>query len=506
MVTSLNKFRNCQKFSAIITQCKKLKKPKFLKGGLLVEKSTVKRENWGSRFGFLMAAAGSAVGLGNIWRFPYLTGENGGGAFIIIYLSCVLVIGLSVMIAEFAVGRRSNLAAVGAYKSRSPRWTFAGVLGVLSAFFIMGFYPVVGGWSVAYIGKTLTGLISNPAAIEATFGEFITSPAQPLVWMLIYMLLNVVIVARGIAGGIEKASTVLMPTLFILFIFVSIRSVSLPGAGAGLEFLFKPDFSMVTGQTFLAALGQSFFSLSLGMGCMITYGSYLSKEENLQTNALLVTMMDTGVALLAGIAIFPALFAFGMEPTAGPGLVFVVVPAIFAEMGGFGTVLSLIFFVAFSVAALTSSVSLLEVVVAYLMDERGMKRKPAVYLTSVIMTILCVLSSLSMGTLSGVEIFGVGFFDLFDILTDKIFLAIGGMLLAIFVGWVLDKEDLKDELTNGGTIQFGLFELWYNIVKFVIPVAIGLVAVTGIISITQTSLMLFGLGLIVVLALFSKYL
>ncbi len=469
-----------------------------------MEKSTVQRENWGSRIGFLMAAAGSAVGLGNIWRFPYLTGENGGGAFIIIYLACVLVIGISVMIAEFAVGRRSNLAAVGAYKSRSKNWTFAGVIGVLSAFFIMGFYPVVGGWSVAYIVKSFTGLISNPGAIGETFDLFITHPVQPLAWMLVYMLFNVVIVARGVSGGIEQAGKVLMPTLFILFIFVSIRSVTLPGAGAGLEFLFKPDFSMVTGQTFLAALGQSFFSLSLGMGCMITYGSYLKKEENLPTNALLVTAMDTGVAMLAGIAIFPALFAFGMEPAAGPGLVFVVVPQIFAAMGGAGTILSVIFFVAFSVAALTSSVSLLEVVVAYLMDERGMQRKPAVYLTSFVMTILCVLSSLSMGTLSGVSIFGVGFFDFFDILTDKIFLAIGGMLLAIFVGWVLNKEDLKDELTNGGTIQFGLFELWYNVVKFVIPVAIGVVAITGIISITQTSLMLFGLGLIVLLALVSK--
>jgi len=463
-----------------------------------------KRENWGSRVGFIMAAAGSAVGLGNIWRFPYMTGENGGGAFIIIYLAFALIIGLSIMLAEFAVGRRSGLAAVGAYKSQSDKWTFAGALGVLSGFFIMGFYPVVGGWALAYVFKSASGLLAAPEAIGDVFGAFITNPVQPLIWMAIYFAFNIVIVAKGISGGIEKAGKILMPTLFILFILLSIRSVSLPGAGAGLEFLFKPDWSVVTGQTFLAALGQAFFSLSLGMGCMITYGSYLNKQENLQSNALIVTLMDTSVALLAGIAIFPALFAFGMEPAAGPGLVFVVVPSIFAEMGGAGTLFSIIFFVALTVAALTSSVSLLEVVVAYLMDQKNMERKKAVYGTSAVMIVLGVLSSLSLGVMSGVTILGVGVFDFFDILTDKIFLAIGGLLLAIFVGWVLKKEDLKNELTNGGTISFGLFEAWYGLVKYVIPVAIAIVAFAGIKSIAQTGLMIFGLLIIVVLAIFSK--
>src|SRR5690554_6765359 len=290
------------------------------------------RENWGSRIGFIMAAAGSAVGLGNIWRFPYLAGENGGSAFILIYLGFVLVIGLSIMVSELAVGRRTELAAVGAYKSINKNWTFAGVLGVLSAFFIMGFYPVVGGWASAYILKSFTGLLSNPAAIGDVFGAFISSSVEPVVWMLIFLVANILIVAKGIAGGIEKAGKILMPTLFALLILIAIRSITLPGAGAGLEFLFKPDFSEVTGQTFLAALGQAFFSLSLGMGCMMTYGSYLNKSENLPNNALIVTLLDTSVALLAGIAIFPALFAFGMEPAQGAGLVFVVVPQIFAEM------------------------------------------------------------------------------------------------------------------------------------------------------------------------------
>jgi len=433
-----------------------------------------------------------------------MTGENGGGAFIIIYLFFVLVVGLSVMVAEFAVGRRTQQSAVGAYKSVSNKWTFAGVLGVLSGFFIMGFYPVVGGWAIAYIFKSFSGLLAAPDAIGDVFGGFITSPTQPIIWFLIFLAMNTLIVAKGIAGGIEKAGKVLMPTLFVLLILIAMRSMTLPGAGAGLEFLFKPDFSKVTGATFLAALGQAFFSLSLGMGCMITYGSYLNKSENLHSNALMVTLMDTGVALLAGLAIFPALFAFGMEPAAGPGLVFVVVPQIFAAMGGAGTVFSAIFFIALTVAALTSSVSLMEVVVAYLIDSRGMERKPAVYLTSAIMVVTGLLSSLSLGAMSGVTFLGVGAFDFFDILTDKIFLAIGGMILAIFCGWVLKKEDLEDELTNGGTIKFGLFNVWYALIKYVIPVAVAVVAVSGIMAITQQGLMIFGVGIIVVLAIFSK--
>ena len=464
----------------------------------------VQRENWRSRFGFIMAAAGSAIGLGNIWRFPYLTGDNGGGAFIVIYLMCIIFVGLSIMIAEFAVGRKSGLAAVGAYKAHDRRWSFAGALGVLSGFFIMGFYPVVGGWSLAYMVKSVTGLLAVPEAIGDYFGAFITAPTEPLIWMLIYLAINVFIVARGVAEGIETAGKILMPTLFALLIFIIFRSVSLPGAGEGLRYLFVPDWSQVTGKTVLAALGQAFFSLSLGMGCMITYGSYLSKKENIPSNALTVVTMDTTVAIMAGLAMFPALFAFGMEPAQGPGLVFVVIPSLFAQMGSMGMLFSVIFFAALTIAALTSSISLLEVVVAYLIDEHKVERRKATFAASTVMAIMCILSSLSMGTLAGVQIFGVGFFDFFDILTDKIFLAIGGMLLAIFVGWFMNKEELRNELTNDGTITFGLFELWYNLIKYVIPIAIAIVAAMGIAAIEQTSLMIFGLLIIVVLAIFSK--
>ena len=469
-----------------------------------MEKPTLQRENWGSRLGFIMAAAGSAIGLGNIWRFPYLAGSNGGSAFIIIYLGFVFFICLSIMLAELAIGRRSGLAAVGAYKSSSDNWTFAGVLGVLSAFFIMGFYPVVGGWALAYVFKSFTGLLAAPAALGDVFGGFITNPVQPLMWMAVFLIANVVIVAKGVSGGIEKACKILMPALFGILVIIAIKGLTLPGSSAGLAFLFKPDWSLVTGQTFLAALGQAFFSLSLGMGCMITYGSYLKKNENLPGSAFIITAMDTSAAILAGLAMFPALFAFGMEPAAGPGLVFVVVPAIFAEFGGAGVIFSAIFFVALVFAALTSSVSLLEVVVAYLMDQKKMERKKSVYISSAVMVVLCVLASLSLGVMSGVTLLGVGAFYFFDILTDKIFLTIGGLLLAVFVGWFVKKEDLRDELTNGGAVQFGLFELWYNLIKYVIPVAIGIIAFMGIKSITQTGLMIFGLLIIVVMAIFSK--
>ncbi len=294
-----------------------------------------------------MAAAGSAVGLGNIWKFPYTAGENGGGAFVAIYLLFVIFIGFSVMLTEFAVGRKTGLSAVGAFKTTDRRWTFVGIMGVLSGLLIMGFYPVVGGWAIAYIYKISTGLLSQPTAIGDSFSGFIADPMQPLFWMGLYLLLNIFVVIRGVSGGIEKAGKILMPLLFIILIIVSVKGLTLPGAIAGLEFLFKPDFSKIDSSVVLAALGQAFFSLSLGMGYMLTYGSYLRKKENLVQTTAMVTAMDTGVALLAGIAMFPAMFAFSMEPSAGPGLVFVVVPQLFAEMGGIGFILALLFFIWF---------------------------------------------------------------------------------------------------------------------------------------------------------------
>lgn len=464
------------------------------------------RGNWSSKVGFVMAAAGSAVGLGNIWKFPYTAGENGGGAFVAIYLLFVIFIGFSVMLTEFAVGRKTGLSAVGAFKTTDRRWTFVGIIGVLSGLLIMGFYPVVGGWAIAYIYKISTGLLSQPAAIGDSFGGFIADPMQPLFWMGLYLLLNIFVVIRGVSGGIEKAGKILMPLLFIILIIVSIKGLTLPGAMAGIEFLFKPDFSKIDSSVVLAALGQAFFSLSLGMGCMLTYGSYLRKKENLVQTTAMVTAMDTGVALLAGIAMFPAMFAFSMEPSAGPGLVFVVVPQLFAEMGGIGFILALLFFIGLSVAALTSSVSLLEVVVAYLIDEKGFSRVTAVISASIVMALLCILASLSIGGL-GPKLFDTGAFDVFDLLTDKIFLAVGCMLVCLFAGWRLDRSELKKEITNDGKVSFPLFNLWYTLIKYIIPVAIAIVAISGVkagFDSDKGDIMLLGLAIIALCGVFSK--
>ncbi|WP_084631323.1 sodium-dependent transporter [Ferrimonas senticii] len=466
---------------------------------------TPSRENWGSRVGFIMAAAGSAVGLGNIWKFPYTAGESGGGAFVLIYLFFVIFIGFSVMLTEFSLGRKTGRAAVGAFKSVDKRWSFTGVIGVLSGLLIMGFYPVVGGWALAYIFKVGGGLLNEPSAIGATFDGFITNPLEPLYWMAAYLLVNLLVVAKGISGGIEKAGKVLMPMLFFILIIIAVKGLTLPGSGKGLEFLFSPDFSKVNGEVVLAALGQAFFSLSLGMGCMITYGSYLKKKENLVQNTAIVTGMDTAVALLAGIAMFPAMFAFSMEPAAGPGLVFVVVPQLFAEMTG-GMIFALIFFIGLTVAALTSSVSLLEVVVAYLIDEKQLSRPKAVIAAGSVMVLLCIMASLSLGGV-GPTLFDTGLFDIFDLLTDKIFLAIGGMFICIFAGWKLSKQELKQEITNDGEISFPLFNLWYGLVKYVIPVAVAIVAIGGILSGFDSGkgpIMILGISIIALLALLSK--
>ncbi len=461
------------------------------------------RETWGSRIGFILAAAGSAVGLGNIWRFPYITGENGGGAFLIIYIFFTFVVGVSVMTAEFILGRNSKLSAVGAFKSRDRKYTFIGVLSVLTPFLIMGYYPVIGGWSLAYMVKSLTGLLKSPDMVDAFVG-LISGTWEPLIWMLIYLAFNVAVIIRGVTKGIEKASLVLMPTLFVLLIIIIIRSVTLPGASAGLEFLLKPDFSQVKASSFLVALGQAFFSLSLAMGVMTAYSSYLDKEDSLPKNAVIISSMDFSVALMAGLAIFPALFAFDLEPTQGPGLVFMVVPRIFQAMGAVGPIFSFVFFAALMVAALTSSMSLLEVVVSYLMDERGMERKKATWLSASTMFAICILASLSQGPMADYTLFGLGTLDFLDTITDKIFLAVGGGLISFFVGWKLDKDLLYDEFTNHGKSATGFFSVWYGLVRYVLPLVIGLVAISGILSIEQTGVMISGLAVIVLLAVFSK--
>ncbi len=462
------------------------------------------RDNWGSKFGFIMAAAGSAIGLGNIWRFPYLTGTSGGGAFLIVYIICAIFVGFSIMLAEFTLGRYTAKAAVGAYKTIGPQWTFVGFMGVLTALMIMGFYPVVGGWATAYIFKSFGSLLTNPDTAAAAFGPFISGVWEPIIWTIIYLLLNVVVVSKGIAGGIEKVTKVLMPVLFVLLVVVAARGLSLPGASEGVKFLFKPDFSKLNGSVVLSALGQAFFSLSLGMGCMITYGSFLSKEENLVSNALLVTIFDTCCALVAGLAMFPAIFAYGIDPASGPGLIFAVMPTVFAHMGGAGKIMGILFFIAFTFAAWSSSISLFEVVIDYFIEELHKTRKQAVTITTIIIFVLAVLSSLSQGVLSEFHILGANVFDLLDILTDKVYMAIGGALLALAVAWGEPKQDIYNEVTNNGTIKFGLFNVWYALLRYIIPVVVAIISVTGMLAHENRALIGVGLLSIIVMAAFSK--
>ena len=440
------------------------------------------RDQFASKIGFIFAAAGSAVGLGNVWKFPYLAGKNGGGAFVLFYLLCVIVLGFGLMLAEFIIGRNTQLSSVDAFKKLDKRFTFVGVMGVLAAFIIMGYYPVVGGWSVSYIFKSLMGQLSTDQAVMGeAFTALATGIASPIFWTAVYLLANIVIVAKGISAGIEKASKVMMPTLFGLLVILVIRSLTLPGAVEGLKYLFVPDFSKLTGDVMLSALGQSFFSLSLGMGCMITYASYLGKKENLLENAAIVPVMDTGVALLSGMVIIPATVAFGFDLGQGPGLVFVTVPAIFATMGPvLGRIFGIIFFLLLTLAALTSSLSLLEVVVSYLIDNRGWERKKAVAGSSIVLFLICIAASLSMGVWSGFTILGKNIFDFLDWFANSILLPVGGIFITLYVGWFMGKDKVKAEVTNDGAVRFGLFEIWMFLCRFVIPVIIAIVLLSGI--------------------------
>lgn len=439
------------------------------------------RENWGSRFGFVMAAAGSAVGLGNIWKFPYLAGANGGAAFVAIYLAIVLSIGISVMLAEFTIGRASGLNAVGAFKKLAGgAWPLVGWLGVLAGFLILSFYGVVAGWTMKYMVISFTGLMEAAKAGQAgaLFGAFLNNPLEQVIYQVIFMVATIVIVHQGIGGGIEKACKVMMPALFAILVVLIVRSNMLPGAEKGLEFYLMPDFSKVTGGTVLAALGQVFFSLSLGMGCMITYGSYLSKNESLPFCTLVVPLIDTAVAFLAGLAIFPAVFAFGMEPGAGPGLTFVTLPAVFAQMP-MGEIFSCLFFLLLFFAAITSSISLLEVCVAYFKDEMGWSRPFAAWVLGGVTTLLGVPCALSLADNTPWKIAGKSFFDSMDFISSNVCLPLGGIFIALFVGWFW-LEPARKEATNNGKHPFAWEPLWIWCCRVVAPVAIAYIFISGL--------------------------
>lgn len=443
------------------------------------------RDNFGSRFGVLVAMAGSAVGLGNLWRFPYLVGTNGGAAFIIIYLVFVFLLCLPIMYSEFIIGRRSQSNVFGAFRVLAPgsHWSGTGLIAVLGSISILAFYCVVGGWTIDYMVKALllrfrTG---DSEQLKMMFEQTATSHYESMAYLLVFLALTGMIVIAGVKKGIEKYTKIMMPILFVMVILIAVRSLTLPGAEAGVSFLFKPDFSKVTSRTILEALGQAFFSLSLGCGTIMTYGSYVKKNENIIQTSIMTSVADTMFAIIAGLAIMPAVFAFGISPGEGPGLVFVTLPHIFAQLP-LGSVIAVLFFFILFIAAITSSISLLEVVVAYIKEEFKMSRLAAVGLSLALITVLGVLCSLSQGVLAHVKIVGLNIFDFFDKLSANILMPIGGFLAVIFVGWRMSRADYLDEISSGGTIGFPQWLLlgFRFVIKFVTPVVIGIIMVNGL--------------------------
>ena len=442
------------------------------------------RVNFGSKIGAILAAAGSAVGLGNIWRFPYETGNHGGAAFILVYLACVFVLGLPIMIAEFTVGRHSKASTGKAFAVLAPgtQWKWIGYLGVLAGLLILGYYSVVAGWTLEYVITSLGNGFAGkgPDEFVVLFQDFSQDPVRPVLWLLAFLLLTHFIVVKGVKDGIEKSSKVMMPMLFILIVVLAGCSLSLPDAGKGLEFLLKPDFSKVDADVFLGAMGQAFFSLSLGMGCLSTYASYFGPDTKMGKTALSVGLIDTFVAILAGLIIFPAAFSVGIQPDAGPSLIFITLPNVFQQAFGsvpfLAMVFSLMFYVLLALAALTSTISLHEVVTAFLHEKFELTRSRAALLVTGFCVITGVLSSLSLGVWDA-KFFSLGFFDLLDFVTAKLMLPLSGFLVCLFVGWYLKRSVSYDELTNYGLQKASYLPVYMFIIKFLAPVAIALIFV-----------------------------
>lgn len=435
------------------------------------------RATLGGKLSAVLVAAGSSVGLGNIWRFPYVAGDNGGGAFLIIYILCVLLLGLPIMVAEFTVGRASHRNAVGAYRALDPKWSLLGYNGVLAAFLILGFYFVVSGWTAEYMVHSLTGSLAEYTTAEeykSIFDNFIRNPWRPILYTSLFVLATHAVIALGVQKGIERSAKVLMPLLFLILIVLSIHSILMPGSAEGLKFLFAPDFSKVTPTTVLVALGQAFFSLSIGIGTMVTYASYFKPDTNLRHTALNVTILDSVVAVLAGVVIFPAVFSVGIEPTSGPSLVFITLPSIFNGMP-WSMVWSSIFFLLLVVAALTSTISLHEVITAYLHEEWHMSRRGAAWTTTGATAALAAVASLSLGALNGWTIGGLNLFDSLDFLTANILLPLGGLFTSIFVGWRIDRKVLRAQVTNDGSLRFRIYGLFIFLLRYVCPTVLLLI-------------------------------
>ena len=440
----------------------------------------LERARFGSKLGVILATAGSAVGLGNIWRFPYMAGQNGGAVFIMIYIFCILLLGIPCMISEFIIGRHGQANTARAYRKMAggTMWSFIGYMGVLTGFLITGYYAVVSGWCLEYVWASVLGkLHGDPAFITNYFTSFSQDPVKPVFWTLIILLTTYLIIENGVRDGIERASKLMMPTLFILLLIIVVASCMLPDAEKGVEFLFKPDFKKINGEVFLAALGQSFYSMSIAMGCICTYASYFSKHTNLTNSAVQIGVIDFIVALLAGLVIFPAAFSVGVRPDSGPSLIFITLPNVFQQAFSFipslGYFISVLFYILLSMAALTSLMSLHEVSTAFLQEEMVITRKKAARIVTISTIIVGAMCSLSLGAWSKYQFFGKTVFDLFDFVTGQLFLPIVGFLTCIFIGWFVPHKIVRDEFTNWGTLRNGtLFHIYLLLVKYVCPVCI----------------------------------
>lgn len=439
------------------------------------------RDQFASKIGFILAAAGSAIGLGAIWKFPYMAGTNGGSVFILLFILCTLVIGLPILVAEFMIGRRGKSDAVTSFKKQAPGkpWFLTGWMGFIFSAIILSFYSVVGGWILSYLIRSVSfRLSSNEKDFFANlFTDLTMNTWEVIIAQGAFLLIIILIISSGIQNGVEKASKWMMPILFIFFVILAIRSLTLDGAMEGVKFMFVPDWSYLTGKTFLLALGQAFFSLSVGVAAMLTYASYLKKEVNLGSSAMNVAWMNIGISILAGLVIFPAVFALGFTPDQGPGLVFIIIPAVFQQIP-FGSIFVIFFFILLLFATITSAIAMLEIVVATAMGDKYNKRKKFAWICGIGIFIIGIPSALSFGILSDVQIFGRSIFDFADFVTSSIGMPIGALLVAIFAGYQLKRAEQMEELP----VKPWIFTIWRILVRYVAPIAIVVVFIQGFIN------------------------
>lgn len=437
------------------------------------------RGNFGSKLGVILATAGSAVGLGNVWRFPYMTGQNGGAAFILIYIVCIILLGLPGMMSEFIIGRHSASNAARAYSKmgRGKAWGIVGLMGVITAMIVLGFYAVVAGWCLQYLYASIIGGVhGSPEYVKTYFQTFASDPVKPALWTVVFILLTHLVVVRGVRNGIEKASKILMPLLFVLLVVLVIASCTLPGAMKGVEFLLKPDFSKVDENVMLEALGQAFFSLSLGTACLCTYASYFGRNTNLLKSAGQIALIDTVIAILAGLMIFPAAFSVGVNPDSGPSLIFITLPNVFQQAFGNAPVaayvISVLFYALLVLAALTSTISMHEIGTAFFYEEGKMSRKKGAWIETAVCCVIGVVCSLSQGAVEGLGFFGKDFLTNCDNLTAQLLMPIGSLVTCLFLGWYVPKKLVKDEFTNWGTLKGSLFGIFLFMIRFVSPLCI----------------------------------